>query len=328
MDISVVIPLYNEAESLPELFDWIERVMHEHHFSHEIIFINDGSTDKSLDIIMEYAAKDSRIRFIDKPNEGISKTKEAGLNVAKGKYVLFFDNDDIIYPDALDTLFRLAQDSGADIVAVPFHLLYPDGHRENSVRLEFKETDGTDYLDRLFCDRAHWPLWANFMRMDTIRKANVDFNYRLGIGEDMVTLVQIIDAGTKVVACPVPLIDYRMREESESHKITSQFYHDYLDCLAISENLMKEKGTYWNVRQSVEKAWILRCLYGIFWGFDDTIPEDMERAKKIILRHPSAWKLMTKPMKRLMRKYMFFPKAAIRKAYRIASANNGKKYNM
>ena len=43
MDISVVIPLYNEAESLPELFEWIERVMHEHHFSHEVIFINDGS---------------------------------------------------------------------------------------------------------------------------------------------------------------------------------------------------------------------------------------------------------------------------------------------
>ena len=51
MDISVVIPLYNEAESLPELFDWIERVMNAHHFSHEIIFINDGSTDDSWAVI-------------------------------------------------------------------------------------------------------------------------------------------------------------------------------------------------------------------------------------------------------------------------------------
>ena len=51
MDISVVIPLYNEAESLPELFEWIERVMREHHFSHEVIFINDGSTDNSWEVI-------------------------------------------------------------------------------------------------------------------------------------------------------------------------------------------------------------------------------------------------------------------------------------
>ena len=57
MDISVVIPLYNEAESLPELFDWIERVMHEHHFSHEIIFINDGSTDNSWEVIEELKKK-------------------------------------------------------------------------------------------------------------------------------------------------------------------------------------------------------------------------------------------------------------------------------
>ena len=51
MDISVVIPLYNEAESLPELFAWIERVMKEHQFSHEIIFINDGSNDNSWEVI-------------------------------------------------------------------------------------------------------------------------------------------------------------------------------------------------------------------------------------------------------------------------------------
>ena len=51
MDISVVVPLYNEAESIPELFQWIERVMNEHHFSYEVIFVNDGSTDNSWKII-------------------------------------------------------------------------------------------------------------------------------------------------------------------------------------------------------------------------------------------------------------------------------------
>ena len=57
MDISVVIPLYNEAESLPELFAWIERVMKEHNFSYEVIFINDGSTDNSWEVIEHLKAR-------------------------------------------------------------------------------------------------------------------------------------------------------------------------------------------------------------------------------------------------------------------------------
>ena len=57
MDISVVIPLYNEAESLPELFAWIERVMKEHNFSYEVIFINDGSTDNSWEVIEALKSK-------------------------------------------------------------------------------------------------------------------------------------------------------------------------------------------------------------------------------------------------------------------------------
>ena len=64
MDISVVIPLYNEAESLPELFAWIERVMKEHGFSFEVIFVNDGSTDGSWQVISDLAAKSDSVKGI------------------------------------------------------------------------------------------------------------------------------------------------------------------------------------------------------------------------------------------------------------------------
>ena len=325
IEISVIIPVYNAYEYLSETID---SFLMQTFLNWEMILVNDGSTDDSIEIIKNYSAKDTRIRYIDKKNEGISKTKKRGLDSAVGKYILFFDNDDIIYPEALETLYNLAEKKNADIVATPFKLLYPDKHREDSVKLNFKKTTGINYLNRLFCDKAHWPLWANFMKMDAIKNANVDFNYKLGIGEDMVTLVQILNTKTKVIACPIPLIDYRMRPESESHKITKQFYNDYIQCLSISENLMKKKGTYEAVRKSIKKAWLLRHLYGIFWGIDTSIPENLKQARKIIIRHPSAWKLMTHPMKHLMREYMIFPRSAIRKAYAIATMNNDKKYNM
>ena len=64
MDISVVIPLYNEAESLPELYAWIERVMKEYGFSYEVIFVNDGSTDESWQVISDLAAKSDCVKGI------------------------------------------------------------------------------------------------------------------------------------------------------------------------------------------------------------------------------------------------------------------------
>ena len=64
MDISVIIPLFNEEESLPELHKWIQRVMKEHNFSYEIIFINDGSTDKSWDVITQLGKEDKNVRAI------------------------------------------------------------------------------------------------------------------------------------------------------------------------------------------------------------------------------------------------------------------------
>lgn len=64
MDISVVVPLYNEEESLPELYAWIERVMHEHHFTYEVIFVNDGSTDHSWQVIEELSRKSKEVKGI------------------------------------------------------------------------------------------------------------------------------------------------------------------------------------------------------------------------------------------------------------------------
>ena len=90
--VSIVIPVYNASEYLSET---VESFLRQTYDNWEMILVNDGSTDDSLDIIKKYSAQDSRIRYIDKQNEGISKTKEAGLRIATGDYLLFFDNDDI-----------------------------------------------------------------------------------------------------------------------------------------------------------------------------------------------------------------------------------------
>ena len=118
MDISVVIPLYNEAESLPELEAWIERVMKEHNFTYEIIFVNDGSTDNPWEVIQELQQKNSCIRAIKfRRNYGKSPGLHCGFQRAKGDVVITMDADLQDSPDEIPELYRMIKEDGYDLVS-------------------------------------------------------------------------------------------------------------------------------------------------------------------------------------------------------------------
>lgn len=118
MDISVIIPLYNEAESLPELTAWIERVMIENNFSYEIVFVNDGSTDNSWDIIEKLADKNSCVHGIKfRRNYGKSPALFCGFERAKGDVVITMDADLQDSPDEIPILYRMITKEGYDLVS-------------------------------------------------------------------------------------------------------------------------------------------------------------------------------------------------------------------
>ena len=118
MDISVVSPLYNEAESLPELEAWIERVMKEHNFTYEIIFVNDGSTDNSWEVIEGLQQKNPCIRAIKfRRNYGKSPGLHCGFERAQGDVVITMDADLQDSPDEIPELFRMITEDGYDLVS-------------------------------------------------------------------------------------------------------------------------------------------------------------------------------------------------------------------
>ena len=118
MDISVVIPLYNEAESLPELFSWIERVMDEHHFTYEVIFVDDGSTDDSWKIIERFKQQSACVHGIRfRRNYGKSPGLHCGFQRAKGDVVITMDADLQDSPDEIPELYRMIVEGGYDLVS-------------------------------------------------------------------------------------------------------------------------------------------------------------------------------------------------------------------
>lgn len=118
MDISVVVPLYNEAESLPELTEWIERVMRENNFTYEIIFVNDGSTDNSWDVIKSLRAKDDCVKGICfRRNYGKSPALNTGFSHVKGDVVITMDADLQDSPDEIPGLYKMIMEDGYDLVS-------------------------------------------------------------------------------------------------------------------------------------------------------------------------------------------------------------------
>lgn len=118
MDISVVVPLYNEAESLPELEAWIARVMGEHKFSYEIIFVNDGSTDDSWRVIEELKKHNPNVKGISfRRNYGKSPALNTGFRAAKGDVVITMDADLQDSPDEIPELYRMITEDGYDLVS-------------------------------------------------------------------------------------------------------------------------------------------------------------------------------------------------------------------
>ena len=118
MDISVVVPLYNESESLPELTRWIERVMTENEFSYEIIFVNDGSTDDSWSVIKDLQRGNPNIHGISfSRNYGKSPALNTGFRKAEGDVIITMDADLQDSPDEIPELYRMITEEGYDLVS-------------------------------------------------------------------------------------------------------------------------------------------------------------------------------------------------------------------
>jgi Glycosyl transferase family 2 len=118
--VSVIIPVYNAHNSIAKT---LQSVINQTYTNLEIVVVNDGSTDESLDIIKTYAVEDPRIVVFDKQNEGLVQARKSGIDIATGKYIQYLDSDDIMHEDAITRLVNKAEETQADMVVAPFYVL-------------------------------------------------------------------------------------------------------------------------------------------------------------------------------------------------------------
>ena len=207
--ISVIVPVFNIA---PYITKCIESLQRQTFTDMEIILVDDGSTDESGKICDDFSKKDARIIVIHKENEGLSSARNAGIDVARGKYLGFVDGDDWVDETMYQELYDLAESEHAQIVSCGYQGVYDEGVVENT-----KETNSVtvfnnrDALKQFFLREITESVCDKLF----LKELFSDLKFLVGeINEDTVMVANLLMRSQKTVLSERKLYFYRKREGS------------------------------------------------------------------------------------------------------------------
>lgn len=229
--VSVIIPVYNAEKYLSRCLDSVFTQSG----SYEVITINDGSTDKSLAILQEYAKKHSNLTIINQKNQGVSAARNKGLEVAKNKYVTFVDSDDWLEPDAFKRILKVIRKDKPDIVLTGFYDVYDYEWVEKTRGREALKEIGEENkfadrkLDKLqlfspfYGSEAHSDLYyagggirGRFYLKEFIEKNKINFPTEIACHEDDVFIFRAYLHNPLISIVSAPIYNYRNRVDSIS----------------------------------------------------------------------------------------------------------------
>ena len=210
--LSVIVPVYNVEGYLDAC---LESLQAQSMRDFDIICVNDGSTDASLDKLTTWADQDRRIRVIDKPNGGLYSARNAGIEAASTEYGCFFDSDDRFHPDACATIVDLLDETGADVLTFGATCYPPEAEYPWLTDvLSPRDCVYTSFsMDVLFKERSRPFAWRTACRRDFLEDNGIRFDERLRFGEDQVFDFQIYPRSSKTVFSSKKLYEYRVARE-------------------------------------------------------------------------------------------------------------------
>ena len=224
LKLSVIIPIYNSESYLREAID---SVINQTLSEIEIICINDGSTDNSLEIINEYAAKDERLKVIDKPNEGYGKTINRGLDEAKGEFAAVFEPDDILDKTIYEKLYAIAEKENLDVVKCNFFNYWSQKNKKKKSGLVSRCAKKHPFCpkDNLKIFTAHASIWAGIYRKSFLDENNIRLLETAGASyQDMSFMFKVLATVDKMCLLDEALLYYRQDNPNSSVNNPKKMY--------------------------------------------------------------------------------------------------------
>ncbi len=217
--LSIIIPVYNAEDYLDRC---LESIFEQSFPSYEVILVDDGSTDSSPLICDRYSATDPRFRTVHKENGGVSSARNAGLNLAKGEYLMFVDSDDAILPDALERLMEGVVDE--DIVLGGYTAFIEGVPSKEVLPLDERSYHGEEMVCffedniRRNCEMLDAP-WAKMFRRRTV--GDLRFCEDLSYAEDKLFVFSFFAKCHSARTCDVPVYGYHLRAGSLGSDVSS-----------------------------------------------------------------------------------------------------------
>ncbi|TYS60081.1 glycosyltransferase [Sutcliffiella horikoshii] len=218
-EISIIVPIYNVERYLPTC---IESIYNQSFQDYELILVNDGSFDNSAEICMEYAEKDNRIKIVNKKNGGLSSARNAGVQEASGKYIIFVDPDDKLSENYLNKLYSTAEKNNCCVVVSGYQTIPDLEKRKPGFQLN-KVLSGKKFI--LSSQKVHSNndlcfVWRYIYKRSVLEGNNIRFNEEVFIGEDVIFNLSCLLKASRVVAIPDTLYQYTINNPESLMKIS------------------------------------------------------------------------------------------------------------
>lgn len=261
--VSVIIPVYNARESLKRCVDSARKQTHS---NLEILLVDDGSTDDSLELCLEYEAQDERIRVIHQENRGVASARNAALKQARGHYIQFIDSDDHVREEWTETLLKAVQKHHADLGVCSYYEVTEQGTAKT--RFDFDGTYGrSEYLEKMMGDPTDYyygVLWNKMYRRSIIQKHSLQFEEKQQLGEDFIFNLQYLVFTEQLTMCEAPLYYYvRLNQDSlaRSHQSTEESVDNRIELYHCYQDFFRKIGLYEEHRAKIDAYIVKHAAY-------------------------------------------------------------------
>ncbi len=258
--ISIIVPVYNSEKTLDVCIKSIQKQIFE---DYEVIFVDDGSTDRSVRVIENYREKDERIHLFQKENGGVSSARNYGIREAGGKYLFFMDSDDYIPPYYLSEIMEIQSQSEDKIQVITG--LQKFTCDEELYKIEEKKAkvvflEKKDIL-KIYAGDLLNPPWNKLFRADIVKKYQLRFPEDISLGEDLVFNLNYIATGEITGFSVLPELQYYYRQGNEE-SLSRKYYDDYYK--TQNAQYLKLRQVALDLEAPQEDMEVFNDRYGLF----------------------------------------------------------------
>ena len=269
--VSVVMPVYNAEAYLEEA---IESILSQTLDSLELICVDDGSTDRSLDIIKEFQKKDARVRIITENNAGPSAARNKGLARARGEYIFFFDADDFCENTLLLKLYNLSVSKNLDIAIVKYDIYH---NKKEKFEANIPSDHGEIFADGAVVSKNNYPdyilqcttayVWNKMFKHSFLIEKELQFDTDLRVFEDTYFVVTALSLADRVGKLSEVLVHHRVYSDQNKTKLFKKYYAQVPVLYAKIKEFLRGHGMYSPLSQSFLNLSASRCykIYNLLW---------------------------------------------------------------